>query len=102
MCSDACPETAAQVLRVRKLTSLDTLSRGKVVLHNIQLATCKNCGASIASMTLLRRIEASLEKGNEALRTVLSQYCPSCRSAYAFGYEPSSLQDESELRKRTS
>ena len=88
MCVDVCPETAARVLRVRSMTALDALSRGKVVLHKNRLAVCQGCGASIVSQALLRRIEASLEVDNEALRTTLSHYCPSCRLSFAWGTKP--------------
>ena len=88
MCVDICPETTSDALRVRKMTDLDTLSRGKIVLHKNKLLTCESCGASIASQALLRRIEVSLEADNEALRTILSRYCPSCRLSLALSARP--------------
>ncbi|MFQ5996656.1 MAG: 4Fe-4S binding protein [Dehalococcoidales bacterium] len=92
MCFEVCPESAAQVLRVRSLTNLDILSRGKVVLHKNQFAICEGCGASIASQTLLRRIEASLEGSDEALQIALTRYCPSCRISFVWGAKFSSIQ----------
>ncbi len=94
MCMDVCPETTAQVLGVRKMTNLDTLSRGKIVLHRSQLAICEGCGASIASQALLQRIEASLKADNEILHTTLSRYCPSCRISFAWGAKPTYIQHD--------
>lgn len=85
MCVDVCPEAATKTLQVRRMTNMDTLSHDRVELYNDQLAICKGCGASIASQALLRRIKASLAPDNKALHTVLSSYCPSCRSSLAFG-----------------
>ena len=85
MCVDVCPETATETLQVRRMTNLDTLSNGRVELYNDQLAICKGCGAKIVSQALLRRMKASLAPDNKALHTVLSSYCPSCRSSLTFG-----------------
>jgi Fe2+ or Zn2+ uptake regulation protein len=65
------------------MTDLDVLGSGRVVLHKHQMAVCEACGATIASHALLRRIEASLGGSDEAMRTVLSRYCPSCRLSFA-------------------
>lgn len=44
MCADVCPETDARVLQVHRMTNLDALSCGKVVLHKNRLAICEGCG----------------------------------------------------------
>jgi ferredoxin len=90
ICMRVCPETSAQVLQVRRMTRLGTLSRGRMVLHQAQLATCEGCGASIATQVHLRRIEESLGGGSEALLGHIGRYCPSCRSAFAWGARASS------------
>lgn len=96
MCVDVCPETKAEVLRVHKVTNLDALSKGKIVFHRNQMAICQNCGGSIASETLLQRIEASLG-GDEILNTALSRYCPSCRLSFVWT-TPLSSGQQGEVR----
>lgn len=92
MCADICPESAAKVLRVRKITDLHILFQDKMVLQRHQLLICQSCGASIASQAMLRRLEASLVGNNETLRTALMHYCPSCRLSFAVGAKSSYIQ----------
>lgn len=92
LCVNICPEAAAQVLRVRRMTNLNALSGSRLILHKEQMAICEGCGATIASRTMLQRLETLLEGSDETLRTALSRYCPSCRLSSAWGARPSPVQ----------
>jgi ferredoxin len=91
ICADVCPEAAKNVLKVHKVTDMNTLSRGRVPLLRHEKATCEACGADIASVALLQHIKASLGDGKETLLTAISRYCPSCRASRAWGATPSSV-----------
>jgi len=98
MCEDACPETAAGILRVRKITDTAALSRDRSVVHKHELATCKGCGVGIASQALLNRIDELVNEQDDAYRTMLTSYCPSCRLPFAWENNPHAIASEEGVR----
>jgi Fe-S-cluster-containing hydrogenase component 2 len=79
-CTGPCPE---QAIHVEKMTDLKALSGGTVPLHEDQQVRCESCGATIASLATLRRVQALL--GHNDGGTIgtavdaIGRYCPSCR-----------------------
>jgi ferredoxin len=94
MCIDSCPQVTAQTLRLRRVTDMDVLGRGRMVLRQDELARCESCGAVIASRALLQHVGAQLGESSQALSTALNQYCPSCRLTFAWGAAPSPAPQE--------
>ncbi len=88
ICAESCPEHAAHVLRVNRVTSLGTLSRGRVVLYRDRSAICEICKTAIGSRSLIQRLETLVARGNVTLSTPINRYCPACRSSFASGARP--------------
>lgn len=88
ICVDVCPEVAAHALTVHRVTRLEALSRGRVVLYQDQMAICHGCGEAFASQAVLRRIAAQIGGDNPALNAAVSCYCPSCRMTSALYAAP--------------
>ncbi|MBI2848211.1 MAG: 4Fe-4S binding protein [Chloroflexi bacterium] len=90
LCIEICPEIMGRALNLSRMTDMDALSRGRIVLYEYEMAVCENCGANIASHAMLRRIKTSLPK-QETLIGALTCLCPACRLSIAPKSTPSSL-----------
>lgn len=78
-CLPTCPEPG--VLRVRRATDRERLSRGRTPLIRDRYRRCVVCGEPIAPEAMLRRITALLGGEHADTVEVISQYCPACRSS---------------------
>lgn len=97
MCAEACPggrdlgetgcDLGSRILEVQKITRWSLLNGGAVVLRDHGLLRCEGCGAEIAPLAMLRRLEAALDGGGEAIRLALRRYCPACRPSFVWGGE---------------
>jgi len=80
-CLPTCPEASSQVLQLQRITDLQRLSQGRVVLYQDQDRRCDACGAPIASAQMLRRM-ATLLGDESSIASLITRYCPECRQLF--------------------
>jgi len=78
-CLPTCPEAEHAAISLARRTDLRCLEQGRTSLYRAELARCIACGAPIAPLAMLKRIEALLGKTYAATMPVLSRYCMDCR-----------------------
>jgi ferredoxin/coenzyme F420-reducing hydrogenase delta subunit len=78
-CLPRCPEAENRVLHLQRITDLQYLSQGRILLHRDRDWRCEACGVPIASEMMLRRIKAILGEGSAPALRVITRYCPDCR-----------------------
>jgi ferredoxin len=85
-CLPPCPEAEHAAISIARRTDLERMGRGRTPLYQAELARCIACGAPIAPLAMLKRIEALLGSAYAATMPVISRYCMDCRSFAC--YEP--------------
>lgn len=76
-CVRICPEDALEIIR---RIDVDVLAEGKTLLRSAEQAMCRCCGRPIAPQPTLDRIGRLLADERPELMTLLSEFCPDCRS----------------------
>jgi ferredoxin len=78
-CLPVCPESTAGAIDLKRTTDFARLTGGQETLCRDQEARCEACGAPVASLTMLSRIESLLGQEDAALVKHLGRYCLSCK-----------------------
>jgi Fe-S-cluster-containing hydrogenase component 2 len=78
-CLPVCPENVAGAIAVKRSTDFARLTEGPVTLCRDREARCESCGAPVASLSMLSRIESLLGEEDAALVRHLGRYCLSCK-----------------------
>jgi len=78
-CLPRCPEAEKQALRLQRITDVQRLSQGRVVLYQDRDGRCEACSAPIAPEAMLRQMKAMLGDENASALRVITRYCPDCR-----------------------
>lgn len=75
-CVKVCPEKAVEMEQRLEFTRLGSTA----VLVEDQMARCQRCGASIAPLSMLRKVQSALGRGESSGR-----YCPACQMLQSLG-----------------
>jgi ferredoxin len=82
-CLPVCPEKERGALRLTPRTDLALLSRGRRTVFTGRGARCEGCGAPVAPLPMLERLEEVLGPDYSHLFPLLRRYCPQCRATAA-------------------
>jgi ferredoxin len=79
-CLPRCPEAERGAIRLSRRTDLERLRQGRVCVYREEMTRCIACGAPFAPGKMIERIKELLGSEYTTTTTLLTRYCPSCRS----------------------
>ena len=83
-CLSKCPEAKHSAISLFKRTDLGRIGQGRKLIYREETPQCVACGDPIAPSKMIKRIEELLGSEYAATTSILTRYCPTCRSTVAF------------------
>jgi predicted molibdopterin-dependent oxidoreductase YjgC len=83
-CLSKCPEVDRNAISLSKKTDLGCIGQGRTPIYREDTLQCIACSDPIAPVQMIKRIEKLLGSEYTTATSILTRYCPTCRSTVAF------------------
>jgi ferredoxin len=83
-CLSKCPEVDRNAISLSKRTDLGCIGQGRTPIYREDTLQCIACSDPIAPVQMIKRIEKLLGSEYTTATSILTRYCPTCRSTVAF------------------